>query len=206
MKKVFAVVVICVLAWVGYLIFRPVSYRNLPPTATGPWIAYGDSLTSGYGASEGTDYPNQLSKILGVPIQNFGVAGDTTEAGLARIDKALELQPRVVLLCLGGNDGLMRLPAEAMISNLRQMIRAFQAKGSFVVLIGVRSASLLDKNDGLFKRLAKEEQVFYVHNILAGVIGSPSLMSDQIHPNEAGYKAIADRLAESLSPLLSQLR
>ncbi len=93
-----------------------------------------------------------------------------------------------------------------MISNLRRIISAFQRNGAFVVLIGVHSASVFDSNDSKFKKLAKEEHAFYVPNILDGVLGSTSKMSDQVHPNEAGYKAIADRLANLLAPLLPKLK
>src|ERR1043165_3625858 len=78
-------------------------YHNLPPTATGPWVAFGDSLTEGYGASSSGGYPAELSKRLGIPIQNLGVAGETSEDGLKRIEAVEALQPRVVLLCFGGN-------------------------------------------------------------------------------------------------------
>lgn len=205
MKKVLILVIVVVLGWLAYQFFRPVHYMNLPPTAHGEWIAFGDSLTAGYGASDGNDYPTLLSKQLGVSIRNLGVVGDTTADGLNRVAEAAKLQPRVVLLCLGGNDGLQRISSDAMISNLHQIIAAFQQQGSFVVLIGVRSASLFDKNDGRFKKLATQEHVLYVPNILDGLLGSPALMSDQIHPNEQGYKIIADRLANVLRPLLPQL-
>lgn len=206
MKKI---VLLCVGLFVLvllYLFLRPVSYKNLPPTATGEWIAYGDSLTAGYGSSEGNSYPALLSQRLGIPIRNMGVSGDSTVDGLKRLDEALNLQPRVVFLCLGGNDGLQRLSSDEMISNLRQMIAAFHQKGAFVVLIGVRSVSILDSNDSRFKKLAKEEQVLYVPNILNGILGSSSLMSDQIHPNDAGYQVIAERLYKIIEPLLPQLK
>jgi acyl-CoA thioesterase-1 len=206
MKKGFLVVLVVLLGALAYAMFRPVSYKNFPPTATGDWIAFGDSLTSGYGAEPGKDYPSRLSQKLGLPIRNLGEVGDTTADGLKRLNEAVNLHPRVVLLCLGGNDGLQKLSPEEMVSNVDRMIGSFQQGGSFVVLIGVRSASLLDNNGSRFKKLAKQNGAFYVPNILDGVLGSPSLMSDQIHPNEAGYEAIADRLATLLNPLLPQLK
>ncbi|MBA4149297.1 MAG: arylesterase [Verrucomicrobia bacterium] len=181
-------------------------YRNMPPTADGDWIAYGDSLTSGVGAGDGNDYPTLLARQLGFKIHNYGVAGNTTEDGLNRLDTALQLKPRVVLLCLGGNDGLRGLPASHALENLGVIIDSFHDSGSFVVLIGVRSASLRDKNAQGFKQLAGEKKVFYIPDILDGVMGRPSLMSDYIHPNDAGYRAIADRLADELRPVLDKIR
>src|SRR5262249_48755197 len=137
-----------------------------------------------------------------VPIKNLGVPGNTTQDGLNRLNQALELQPKVVLLCLGGNDSLQSVPSEKTFANLGTIIDRFQQSGSFVVLIGVHSASLRDKNETLFKKLAKEKGAFYIPDILDGVLGSPNLMSDYIHPNEAGYRAIAERLGMLLRPLM----
>src|SRR5689334_20743652 len=81
---------------------RPAHYANLPPTATGSWVAFGDSLTEGIGASPGNDYPSRLSQLLGVEIVNLGRSGETTESSLTRLEDVLRLRPRVVLLCLGG--------------------------------------------------------------------------------------------------------
>src|SRR5690348_11785860 len=117
MKKVFAVCLLLGIGLFAFCWFRPVSYKNLPPTAKGDWIAYGDSLTAGYGASDDNNYPAVLSRQLGIPIRNFGINGDTTEMGLRRIEEAIKIQPRVVLLCLGGNDGLQRMSGDEMFSN-----------------------------------------------------------------------------------------
>ncbi|MEP6662280.1 MAG: GDSL-type esterase/lipase family protein [Verrucomicrobiota bacterium] len=184
---------------------RKVSLANFPPTATGDWVAFGDSLTSGFGASEGSDYPTLLGKKIGRTILNQGVPGQTTEDALNRVDEIARLQPKVVLLCFGGNDGLRGLPMEKTFENLSAVIDRLQAGGSFVVLVGVRSASLTDHYAAPFKKLAKEKRVLFIPNILGGVLGSPSLMSDYIHPNEDGYKMIAGRMEKQLIPLLPQL-
>jgi lysophospholipase L1-like esterase len=205
LRKILVVVVAIGIGLAIYSFLKPTHYRNLPPTATGEWIAFGDSLTAGNGASAGNDYPALLSQRLGVPIRNLGVPGDTTAAALGRIDTALATPPRVVLLCLGGNDGLMQLPVSEMIGNLSRIIDAFQGAGSFVILIGVHSASLRDGNAEHFEALAKEKQTFYVPDILDGVLSQPSLMSDQVHPNDAGYAAIATRLEELIRPLMGRL-
>jgi acyl-CoA thioesterase-1 len=203
------ILTVLLLAGSSLYIFQKCSsttYKNLPPTARGEWIAFGDSLTAGYGAGEGQDYPALLSKDLGVPIRNLGVPGNTTQDGLNRLDQALELQPRVVLLCLGGNDSLRSMTIEKTFANLASIIDRFQQSGSFVVLIGVHSASLRDKNETHFKKLAKEKNAFYIPDILEGVLGIPPLMSDYIHPNEAGYRAIAERLGTILRPLVPRLK
>ena len=180
-------------------------YRNFPPTATGPWIAFGDSLTQGFGAEEGSDYPAMLGKKLGIPIINQGVAGDTSVDGLTRLPAVVAQRPRVVLLCFGGNDTLQSMSMEETFTRLETMIDQFHDDGSFVVLIGIRSASVFDKYEARFKRLAKSKKVLYVPNMLDGILNEPKLMSDMVHPNDAGYERVAARLDEILRPLLPQL-
>src|ERR1043165_3166335 len=87
---------ILLLATAGILLgwwFWPVqpSYANFPPTATGPWVAFGDSLTAGYGAEPGHDYPALVGRKLGVEIKNFGQYGDTTRNGLDRVETVVKV-------------------------------------------------------------------------------------------------------------------
>jgi acyl-CoA thioesterase-1 len=182
------------------------SYVNLPPRTNGPWIAFGDSLTAGFGADQGNDYPTVLSKRLGVPIENAGRNGETTKDGLARLESIAQRQPRVVLLCLGGNDALQQVARDETFANLGAIVDQLQRQGTFVVLIGIQSATLRDKNASWFKKLAHEKHVLYVPNILDGVFTHPDLMSDEVHPNEKGYAMIAERIAEALQPVVPQLR
>ncbi len=188
--------------WLGS---RPGDYVNLPPSASGAWVAFGDSLTEGYGSSPGHDYPTLLSQRLGIVITNFGRSGDTTSNGLKRLEEVARLQPRVVLLCLGGNDSLNGEPHQQTFANLAAIIDRLHRAGSFVVLIGVHSASLRDRNEEHFARLAKEKRVFYVPNLLKGVLFKPVYMSDAIHPNDEGYNRVAERLEKLLRPLLPKL-
>ena len=189
--------------WAG----RSWRYHNLPPTATGPWVAFGDSLTEGYGANAGADYPAQLSKRLGIPIQNLGAAGETSADGWKRIDTVEALNPSVVLLCFGGNDVLQSVPRNQMFANIGAMIDRLDARGTFVVLIGIRGPSIVgDANAKGFKQLAQQKKVKHVPNILDGILSQPSLMSDYVHPNDAGYEKIAERLEKELRPLLAKLQ
>ena len=167
-----------------------------------------DSLTAGYGAEKGGgDYPAQLGQRLGVTIQNLGVPGETSADGLKRLEEVAALQPRVVLLCFGGNDVLQSVPRDRMFANLGTIIDRLHAQGAFVVLIGIRGTSLLgDGNAEGFKKLAETKEVKHIPNLLDGLISQPSLMSDYVHPNDAGYAKIADRLEKELRPLLPKLR
>ena len=181
-------------------------FHNLPPAATGPWVAFGDSLTAGYGATDSGGYPALLGKRLGIPIQNLGAAGETSADGLKRISDVEALNPRVVLLCFGGNDVLQSVPRDRMFANLGAIIDRLHARGSFVVLIGIRGPSLVgDANAKGFKQLAGQKEVMHIPNLLDGLLSQPSLMSDYVHPNDAGYDKIAARLEKELQPLLPRL-
>ena len=174
------------------------AYRNHPPTGGANWVALGDSLTAGTGAREGFDYPAQLGRRLGRTIYNYGVPGDTTADALARLDDVLAADPRVALVCLGGNDSLQRIPPETTFANLDRILERLHAHGTCVVLIGIRSATALDQYHKRFRQLARHHRVLYVPNILDGVLNQRHLMADQIHPNEAGYEFIAARLEHIL--------
>jgi lysophospholipase L1-like esterase len=206
MRRLGLLLLLVAAAWLVWRGWQRYDFANLPPSATGPWVAFGDSLTAGYGASPGHDYPSLLSQRLGVSIRNLGRSGDSTADGLQRLEEVAALRPRVVLLCLGGNDGLQARPREQMIANLAAMIDRLHAQGSFVVLIGVRSASLRDKNAKLFRQLARENKVFHVPDILKGIFPKPIYMADALHPNDEGYRRIADRLEQELRPWLPKLR
>jgi lysophospholipase L1-like esterase len=201
---ILVVAMAAVLGW--WLLAARVSYVNLPPKASGPWVAFGDSLTAGYGAAAGNDYPSLLGKALGIAIENAGHNGETSQDGLSRTETIAQRQPRVVLLCFGGNDALRQLPREETFANLGSIIDRLQQQGTFVVLLGIRSATLLDKNESWFKALAKKKQVLYVPNILDGVLAHPDLMSDEVHPNDKGYAFIAERIGKVLEPIMPQLR
>ena len=110
-----------------------------------------------------------------------------------------------MLLCFGGNDALNQVPQTRTLANLSAMIDRLHAEGSFVVMIGIRSASLRDKNEKPFARLAREKRVLYVPDFLQGLAFKPVYMSDAIHPNDEGYKRFAERLEKVLRPLLPRL-
>jgi acyl-CoA thioesterase-1 len=205
-RKIWLIVALVCLALVAWLLLRPgADYANFPPAATGQWVAFGDSLTEGFGASEGNDYPAVLGRKLGVSIRNFGKSGETTSDGLTRIQEVAQLSPRVVLLCFGGNDSLNQESRTQAFVNLGRMIDRLHQEGSFVVLIGIRSASLRDQNEKHFAKLAREKRVLYVPDMLRGLVFKPVYMSDAIHPNDAGYQKIAERLEKKLRPLLPKL-
>ncbi|MFA7216771.1 MAG: GDSL-type esterase/lipase family protein [Candidatus Paceibacterota bacterium] len=172
--------------------------KNYPPK-NDTIVAFGDSLTRGVGATDGKGFVYLLSQKLGKPIVNLGVSGDTTKEGLARINEAIKKNPGTVVLLLGGNDYLKKVPQEETFNNLRQIITKFQSGGSMVVLLGVRGGVLSDKFEKPFENLARETGSIYVSDVLSGVITKKEYMYDTVHPNDEGYAIIADRIYQKVA-------
>jgi len=170
-------------------------------------IAFGDSLTEGYRVDPGQGWPEQLSAIVGRPILNRGVSGNTTGDALERLERdVLAQDPRVVLVCLGGNDMLRRMPADQQFDNLRTIVRRIQDKGALVVLIGTEGFKILSNVDygDRYEALARETGSVYVPDLMKGVLTDPALMVDQIHPNARGYAKIARRIADEAGEYLAR--
>ena len=110
----------------------------------------------------------------------------------------LDQKPDIVIILLGGNDYLRRVPDTQTFDNLLMIIRQVQSGGAVVLLLGVRGGLLTDHWDTNFEMLAKATGSAYVPNVLDGIFGDPKLMSDQIHPNDRGYEKIADKVAPAL--------
>lgn len=165
-------------------------------------VAFGDSLTAGYGAAPGEDFPSRLAAIDSVSIANAGKSGDTTESALARIDDVVAMHPRIVIVGLGGNDFLNGIAIQTTEANLRTIVRTMQSAGAMVVLLGFRFPSLTANYEAMYKRVAKEEGCLLVEKTLSGILTNPALRSDQIHPNARGYDLMAQRIAGPLKKLL----
>jgi len=162
-------------------------------------VAFGDSLTHGTGASEGTAYPAVLASLTGHTVINAGVPGDTTTSGLQRLPEVLaEYRPRLVLLCLGGNDMLRKQSAAATEDNLRLLVQTIRASGAQVVLIGVPEPRLFGGAPDFYARIAEELQLPLEEDVFNEVLKDNQLKSDAIHANAAGYRKVAERLADLL--------
>lgn len=162
-------------------------------------VAFGDSLTHGTGASDDTAYPAVLATLTGRTVINAGVPGDTTTTGLLRLPEVLaEHRPRLVLLCLGGNDMLRKHPAAATENNLRLLVQTIRASGAEVVLIGVPAPKLFGGAPDFYARVARDMGLPLEQDVFSDVLKDNRLKSDPIHANAAGYRQVAERLAEFL--------
>ncbi len=178
-------------------------------------VAFGDSLTAGFGVPVADAYPARLERRLreqgfAYRVLNAGVSGDTTAGGLRRVDVVLKARPRIVILELGANDGLRGLPPERTRDNLAQIIERLQAGGAIVVLAGMR----VPPNYGdryatafaaIFPELARRYRLPLIPFFLDGVATEPALTQDDgIHPNGEGYRVIVDRIWPILHPVLAR--
>lgn len=162
-------------------------------------LAFGDSLTYGTGADTQAAYPAVLSTLVSHPIVNAGVPGETTSEAIARLPQVLDQHhPKLVLLCLGGNDMLRKTAMSTIEQNLRAMIRTIQASGASVVLIGVPEPKLFGGAPAFYADIADEMKLPYEGEVFNEVLKNPSLKSDPIHANAEGYRMVAERLAELL--------
>lgn len=179
-------------------------------------VAFGDSLTAGYGLSQSESYPQLLQEKLRADgfkyeVVNAGVSGDTTAGGLRRIDWALDDgDVRFLILELGANDFLRGQPVAETKANLSRMIERAKQKGARVLLAGMYTPP----NAGpeyqreiheAFRALAREHDVPLIPFFLEGVAGRRQLnLDDGIHPNAEGTKIVADTVYRHLKPMLEE--
>lgn len=176
-------------------------------------VAFGDSLTAGYGVAPEESYPALLGARLREAgyryrVINAGVSGDTTAGGLRRVDWALKLKPEIALVELGANDALRGQDLEKTRANLDAIVARFEAGGARVLLLGMR----LPPNYGgryaraferMYEDVARARKVPLMPFFLDGVGAVARLnQSDGIHPTAEGYRVIVERLWPNLTPLL----
>jgi lysophospholipase L1-like esterase len=173
------------------------------PTAGERIVAFGDSLVEGVGASPGRDMVSILSRRIGTQIVNAGRSGDTTGQALERLDTTvLSRNPRVVIVLLGGNDMMRRVPRARMFENLETIVTRIRARGAAVILVSVEIGLGSGTEGRAFEALADRTSSALVRDILDGILGRRRLMSDGIHPNDAGYEIMADRIEPTLRKLV----
>jgi lysophospholipase L1-like esterase len=183
---------------IALLLFSAACSRQpqLPPLAADATIlAFGDSLTAGYGAGEGESYPAVLGRLTGRKVINAGIPGEVSAEGLLRLPETLEREkPALLVLCHGGNDLLRHQDQRQLADNLRKMVTLAREKGVPVLLVAVPSPDLSLQPPPLYAELAKEFDIPLDSKALARILGKSSLKSDHIHPNAAGYRTLAETL------------
>ena len=168
-------------------------------------VAVGDSLTAGQGVEESEAYPALVEKALragghDVKVVNAGVSGETTSGTLSRLDWVLTLDPDIVILETGANDGLRGIDTTLVRNNLRQIIELLQQKGIIVVLAGMKMVWNLGPGytsefNRIYPELAAEKELIFMPFFLEGVATRREFnQEDGLHPNPAGYRIIAETI------------
>lgn len=179
------------------------SQKLTPINKTDKIVAFGDSLTYGYGAREGNSYPEILSKITGYNIVNEGLNGDTAQNGKIRLKEIiLKERPAAVILSLGGND-MLRKNNQYLKKDLIEMIEYLKGNNIQVILLAEPSPNVLGMAVGLkdadvYQEVAEKEKVLLLDNIYSKYLSDNSLKSDLIHLNDKGYQKVAEDIAKRL--------
>lgn len=168
-------------------------------------ICFGDSITWGYGANPGEDFPSLLAKMFNYPVINAGVDADTTPEAAKRFDAdVIKRDPLLVIIEMGGNDFLRKVPKEITLKNVGEMVDKAQRRGVMVAIADISAGMFLREYRVEFSKLAKEKQAIFIPSILGGIITNPSMKSDFIHPNATGYKIIAQKVYRAIIPYLNR--
>jgi acyl-CoA thioesterase-1 len=176
-------------------------------------VALGDSLTAGLGLAPEQAYPSRLQGCLRAAgydydVVNAGVSGDTTAGGRRRLEWSLDGNVRVLIVALGGNDGLRGLPIEESRGNLDAIVEQARSRGITVLLAGMEvppnmGEARVQAFRQLFRDVARKHRVALLPFLLEGVAGHPDLnQADGIHPNAEGARIVAENVLKALRPLL----
>ena len=199
-----------------FLVLLILVFAGVPANADTPAIlVFGDSISAGYGLARveqgwvGMLRAKLKDEGYGYQVVNASVTGETTAGGLARLPRALALHhPRVVILELGGNDGLRALPIDQMRGNLGRMVDLSVDSGAQVLLLGMRippnyGPEFTEKFFAVFADVARDKKAPLVPFLLNDIALSPNLMqADGVHPNELGQPKLLDNVWPRLRPLL----
>jgi acyl-CoA thioesterase I len=178
-------------------------------------VAFGDSLTAGYGAAPGESYPDYLQRDLDQAgyhyrVANLGISGNTTKDGVDRLKDVLALKPKVVIVAFGGNDGLRGLPIDATRKNLDEIVSTLTNSGTKVVLGGITlppnyGPDYIREFNETYALLTKKFHAPLLPFLLIKVYGTPgSMQQDGIHATAQGNQQVAQNLIPLVTPLLKK--
>lgn len=195
------------------LVSATAAYASAPADTRPVIVAFGDSLSAGFGVAPGKSYPDDLQRLLDAGkyryrVVNLGVSGDTTTDGIVRLPSVLALHPALVILEFGANDGLRGLPVASARKNLADMIQSLRMSGAQVVLAGMTlprnyGPEYIHSFEQMYVDLAKQFRLPRIPFLLDGVGGNPDLTQpDGLHPTAEGAQIVAQTVMRYLQPLL----
>lgn len=191
MKKMFVWAVIAAVVfyvWQG----RKTTVKNFPNDREAV-VAFGDSLTEGYGAAAGESYPDVLARKIDRPVINLGLSGDTAARAPLRLDSVLAEEPYMVLIEFGANDHMRQQSRQAAINAVAQIVDEVQQAGAIAVIVDTGGPGMGEYSKA-YKKMAKEKGALFVPGILKGIFYKRHLKSDAVHPNAQGYALVADKV------------
>ena len=176
-------------------------------------VCFGDSITAGYGLDASQSYPSALGRLLakqgyGYKVINQGVSGNTTKDAVTRVNSIVALHPDVVLLEIGGNDGLRGLPPDSTRKNLDAVVSTLVQAHIQVLLMGITlppnfGADYIKSFDQNYKTVAAKYHVPLKAMLYEGIYTLPgTIQADGIHPTAKGSELIAEHMMPQLTPLL----
>lgn len=180
-------------------------------------VAFGNSLTAGLGVAPEGSYPGKLQLKIDASgykyrVVNAGVSGDTSSQGVNRLQMLIDLQPAIVIVELGANDGLRGVPVDTTRTNLETIISGLQKAGAVVIIAGMEMPpNYGPAYTGAFRRIypevAAKNNAPLIPFFLEGVAGHPELnQGDGIHPTEQGYSIVVENIWGVVEPLLKRLQ
>lgn len=181
-----------------------------------PVIAcFGDSLTAGYGVDAADSYPSRLQALLDhdgyrYRVVNFGISGETTKDGLARVDRVLALHPAITIVEFGGNDGLRGVPIASSRANLDSIVDRLRKGGTEVALAGITlppqfGKAYIQQFDQTYHVIADKYSVPLYPFLLEHVWGvSGSIQQDGVHPTAQGCRQVANNMLGFIRPMLKK--
>lgn len=185
---------------------KPAKEPALPPGSM--VVALGDSLTAGAGMAREQAWPDLLASRTGWEIVNAGVNGDTSGSALERLPALLkEHDPVLVLVALGGNDMLRRIPQEQTVANLGKVLDMVRAHGAKPVLLATPKPSAISavfqnlSAADFYRSVAEAHQVPLIEDAIAEVLSDPAMKGDPLHPNAAGHAQLAQKIFDALKSI-----
>lgn len=163
-------------------------------------LAFGDGITFGTGAAAGEGFPEVLERLVGRRVVNAGVEGETTAAGRQRLPAVLaEVQPKLVILCHGGEDMTQDLEASQIIANLRAMVEIIGASGAEVLLVAVPPPATHFQPAAFYVQISRDLKTSIEVSALSNILSKKELRSEGLHLNAQGYAALAKALAKRVT-------
>jgi acyl-CoA thioesterase-1 len=187
---------------------KPEPLSTISPVTEEPSLtilAFGDSLTAGYGVDPADSYPAQLERKLqsegySVKVINGGISGETSSAALNRLDWMLKSKPDIVIVETGGNDALRGIDLNITRTNIAEIVRQFDESGTVVIVAGLQiiqnlGSGYADEFARIYPEVAEQYRVALIPFILEGVAADPNLnQADFIHPTAEGYTVLVDHI------------